>query len=231
MNDAVHALVIRGSCMVCIDRTRVFKPLPYMLVEHQFPPALSFAVIVGKITADDIVLLDVDETIMVRHMGIPSASNSLVHLHAILCTAKYVMFVTARPPSMASWLHLKNDLANLGIAADREHCLFTGDVNKGRYVRTALIGRGLGDMPGWFIDDNRLALRSVAQFVPHLRCLEFMGRCGAKPPCPPDPIVVLKPLPPMIHPDFEAGEVQVKPAFERVRKFLSLAFSNKRKRR
>jgi hypothetical protein len=130
---------------------------------------------------EDVVLLDVDETILFKHICGPGAyevyvSKDVAALRGIVRTARAVLFVTARRFSEVAKANLRADLALLGIHAADDHLLLTGDVYKGRYVRVELAARGLCTAPGWFVDDNGTCVLSVQQHMPHLRCLEFRGR-------------------------------------------------------
>jgi hypothetical protein len=186
--------------MACIDTTQppmeLLTPSKFI---YKFPRVVSFLEVAAIVTANDIVLLDVDETIMFKAEKVWASE----HLRNVLRIAKFVMFVTARIPKPSAFETLQKDLAKIGIVATKDHMLFTGDVAKGRYVRVALAARGLGSVPGWCIDDNRDALCSVSRYVPHLKCLEFRGQfrvetseLGVTP-------IVLAPLPAVQHPDFD----------------------------
>ena len=80
-----------------------------------------------------------------------------------------------------------------------------------QYVRTALAARGLCDAPGWFVDDNAEAVRSVYRCMPRSQCVQFRGgfvrpvavaavaaaAAGAAGAAGVEPAVVLPPLPPV----------------------------------
>jgi hypothetical protein len=201
-SHVVQALVQKGCCMACVDPGALSRP--FIFSDTTRPPMRvmrGWDELAAQVTPEDLVLLDVDETVLSHHYlsGATWLPADLPHLLTVLRTAKYVMFVTARAALPAAWDNFKRDLDALGVAATEDHVLFTGDVRKGQYVRTALAARGLCDAPGWFVDDNAEAVRSVYRCMPRLQCVQFRGGfvrpvAGA---AGVEPAVVLPPLPPL----------------------------------
>jgi len=202
-SHVVRALVHKGCCMVCVDPGAASRPyIPSDSVPRLVQVMRGWGELAARVSPEDLVLLDVDDTVISRPFfgGAAWVPADLPHLLTVLRTAKYVMFVTARAPLPAAWENLQRDLAVLGVAATEDHVLFTGDVCKGQYVRTALAARGLCDAPGWFVDDNAEAVRSVYWNMPQLQCVHFRGGfvrpvAGAAGAAGVGPAVVLPSLP------------------------------------
>ena len=171
LSKVISTLVLMRVCLVCLlDNFKAVKKK--RRAEVEIMP--SFESLADHVSSEDLVLLDVDDTILSPRFGsvFVYASEGWAHLLRALRVAKHVMFVTARrddDPDVA-WDRLRQQLFQIGIIATQDHVLFTqGSTIKGPNLALALVARGLAKTPAWFIDDNYEACLSVMHCLPHIR--------------------------------------------------------------
>lgn len=157
----------------CTWHDIVFRPQAHP-AHRAFTVVSSF----DQVPRAPVVLLDIDDTVLSmenlnsvhpRHVR-PTEQGPLLSL---LVGARVVAFVTARTLDFlsASVAHL----AAIGVHATADHILTSNGraEDKGRVVAQFLTDQGLRACDVVFVDDNHLALQSVAAVVSDVRCFLY----------------------------------------------------------